>query len=189
VPRHPTLLALIPALTLAALLPAACGGGGAGPAPAVCGDGLVQAGEACDGAALDGQSCVTLGLGFAGGTLACGPGCTFVTTGCTRPAVCGDGVAQPGEACDDADLAGQTCASLGLGFVGGTLTCSGRCTFVTSACERGAARCGDGQVQAGEACDDGNDVGGDGCSPACQLEAPSSGWFAPGGAISEGGEP
>lgn len=31
--------------------------------------------------------------------------------------------------------------------------------------------CGNGVVDAGEACDDGNRAGGDGCSPACQAEA------------------
>ena len=31
-------------------------------------------------------------------------------------------------------------------------------------------RCGDGALDAGEACDDGNDAPGDGCSTACELE-------------------
>ncbi len=35
--------------------------------------------------------------------------------------------------------------------------------------------CGDGQVGAGEACDDGNTESGDGCSSACQLETCSQG--------------
>ncbi len=34
--------------------------------------------------------------------------------------------------------------------------------------------CGDGVVQAGEQCDDGNETGGDCCSAACQLEADGS---------------
>jgi cysteine-rich repeat protein len=33
-----------------------------------------------------------------------------------------------------------------------------------------ADRCGDGIVQVGEACDDGNEANGDGCSSTCQLE-------------------
>ena len=32
--------------------------------------------------------------------------------------------------------------------------------------------CGDGVKQAGEQCDDNNDVAGDGCSPTCMAEAP-----------------
>jgi len=33
-----------------------------------------------------------------------------------------------------------------------------------------AARCGDGVVDAGEACDDGNTRAGDGCGPTCAAE-------------------
>ncbi|HYD49310.1 MAG TPA: DUF1566 domain-containing protein, partial [Terriglobales bacterium] len=47
----------------------------------ICGDGLINvAGEQCDGAALAGTSCTS--LGFSGGTLACS-GCTFDTSGCS----------------------------------------------------------------------------------------------------------
>ena len=34
-----------------------------------------------------------------------------------------------------------------------------------------ASSCGNGRVDEGERCDDGNRVGGDGCSPGCRLEA------------------
>ena len=46
--------------------------------------------------------------------------------------VCGNGVKESGEACDGADLGGQTC--IGLGFGGGTLSCAANCTYDTSAC-------------------------------------------------------
>lgn len=46
----------------------------------VCGDGIVEAGEDCDVGTLNGATCPT--EGFAGGTLACGTGCTFDTSGC-----------------------------------------------------------------------------------------------------------
>ena len=52
-------------------------------------------------------------------------------------AVCGNGVREGGEQCDGADLGGQTCQS--QGFSGGTLSCTGSCTFNTSAC---TAACG-----------------------------------------------
>ncbi len=45
-----------------------------------CGDGTVDAGEECDASALGGATCQS--EGFASGTLACGPGCTFDTSGC-----------------------------------------------------------------------------------------------------------
>jgi len=46
----------------------------------VCGDGIVGDGEQCDVGNLNGKTCVT--EGFAGGTLACGTGCKFDTSGC-----------------------------------------------------------------------------------------------------------
>jgi hypothetical protein len=50
----------------------------AGP---VCGNGVIESGEVCDGADLGGQTCV--GLGFSGGTLACNAGCSaFNTSAC-----------------------------------------------------------------------------------------------------------
>lgn len=47
-----------------------------------CGDGAINViGELCDGADVGTTSCT--GLGFASGTLACKPDCTFDTSGCT----------------------------------------------------------------------------------------------------------
>ncbi len=43
---------------------------------------------------------------------------------------------------------------------------------------QGAARCGDGVLGVGEACDDGNALPGDGCGPDCKLE---QGWACPSG--------
>ena len=49
-------------------------------------------------------------------------------------ATCGNAKVEPGEDCDGADVGGKTCADLGLGFSGGTLGCSGMCTFDASKC-------------------------------------------------------
>ncbi|MFH2005476.1 MAG: hypothetical protein ABI333_02705 [bacterium] len=52
-----------------------------------CGDGVVNtAVEQCDGADLQGQTCVS--QGFAGGTLACTSGCAFNTGGCSTTVSC-----------------------------------------------------------------------------------------------------
>ncbi len=51
--------------------------------PPTCGDGTVDPGEQCDGTDLAGETC--LSRGFAGGTLACAPGCTLDESGCTSP--------------------------------------------------------------------------------------------------------
>jgi hypothetical protein len=46
--------------------------------------------------------------------------------------VCGNGIIEPGEACDGTNFGGMSCGS--LGFSGGTLSCSSSCQFVTSSC-------------------------------------------------------
>ena len=75
-----------------------------------CGDDVAGASESCDGSDLKGTSCSD--LSFTGGTLACDSQCGFDTSGCTN-AVCGDGVTDAGEQCDDgaANGAGSCCSS------------------------------------------------------------------------------
>ena len=104
----------------------------------LCGNGTRDGAETCDGTDLGGVSCEM--LGFTGGTLACRTGCLFDTSACvgTPVDVCGDGVATGSEVCDNGDLNGGSCSS--LGFVSGTLGCASDCTFDTAAC----SRCGDG---------------------------------------------
>jgi len=131
-----------------------------------CGDGVIGAGEDCDGSELGGADCVS--LGFDRGTLACSE-CSFDISGC-EIAGCDDGFIDPGEDCDGTNLGGQTCE--GLGFSGGTLDCTPICNFDTSGCTVGGT-CGNGVIDAGEACDDGGSEpgdGGDGCDAACQVE-------------------
>jgi len=81
-------------------------------------------------------------------------------------AVCGDGVLEGDENCDDGNLdggdgCGVTCAPE-TGFL-----CSG---VPTSVC---ATDCGDGIRAGDEECDDGNDNLDDGCSASCEVE---NGW-------------
>lgn len=125
------------------------------PPPPRCGDNVANTlGEECDGGDLRGVRC--LDRGFTGGLLQCTSSCTFDDTQCSRP--CGDGVADPGQPCDGADLGGQTCES--LGHYRGTLQCTNGCTLDESGCER----CGDGQVQSGDAEEcDGDDLNGESC--------------------------
>ena len=68
--------------------------------------------------------------------------------------VCGNGIVETGEECDDGNTAdGDGCST----------TCE-------------AEFCGDGVIQTGlgEQCDDGNMVSGDGCSATCGIESPPS---------------
>lgn len=59
---------------------AACLAGTCPPPPPPCGNGVIDSGEDCDQADLDGETCAT--QGFANGTLACGAGCSLDTTAC-----------------------------------------------------------------------------------------------------------
>ena len=63
--------------------------------------------------------------------------------------VCGDGVVQPGEQCDD-----------GIND-GGYGECGAGCVL--------GDYCGDGIVQPGEDCDDGNLIEGDACPASCRI--------------------
>ncbi|MCB9766090.1 MAG: hypothetical protein H6739_40315 [Alphaproteobacteria bacterium] len=89
---------------------------------------------------------------------------------------CGDGIVDPGEACDDgadnSDADPDACRTSCL-----------------------AASCGDGVTDSDEACDDANAWGGDGCTPVCTAEdgelevEPNDAWDAAqswGGAIVHG---
>ena len=107
------------------------------PPFAKCGNNAVDSGEQCDGAQLNGKTCQTLGIGYAGGVLRCGRDCRFDRSSCTLPApqpTCGNMVAEPSEQCDGSQLKGQTCQSLGLGYTAGALACTDSCTFDVRGC-------------------------------------------------------
>lgn len=63
--------------------------------------------------------------------------------------VCGDGVREGWEECDNDDLGGQSCVSLGYG--GGTLSCAPACEFNIFQCTP-ALFCGDGSCNGSETC-------------------------------------
>ncbi len=78
------------------------------------------------------------------------PGPVYSTDAAPLASLCGNGVLDPGETCDDGNLVdGDGCDS--------------NCT---------PTGCGNGIVTTGEACDDGNAVPGDGCEPDCTLSPP-----------------
>jgi len=109
---------------------------------------------------------------------------------------CGDGVVDPGEACDSG-TGGATCTSLGFYHHSGVLTCTARCDFDVSNC---GGTCGDGVVHAseGEQCDQTNLNGQDcvsrgfsggplGCDSSCLFNV-SQCVSTCGNAIREAGE-
>jgi hypothetical protein len=93
----------------------------------LCGDGVISQGEACDGTALGGNTCES--LGFAKGTIACVQ-CHLDTHECTS---CGNDAINAKEECDGIDLGGRTCSA--LGFTGGELDCTDRCKLSTRNCD------------------------------------------------------
>lgn len=115
----------------------------AGP---TCGNGKIDAGEQCDGAALGGASC--LSRGFAGGTLTCSPTCTLVTSQCTN---CGNNVINAGEICDGTALGGATCSATGC--TGGSVACNNTCSgYDRSGCTGCPVCDNDGNCEIGENC-------------------------------------
>ncbi len=65
--------------------------------PDTCGDGVLDAWEACDGADLGGATCIS--LGFESGEVSCNANCALDTAECAgrQDELCGDGVCQPSE--------------------------------------------------------------------------------------------
>jgi cysteine-rich repeat protein len=113
--------------------------------PVTCGDGTVDECEDCD----DGNSIADDG---------CEPDCTFT---CTLNAECADG-----EACNGDEICRDHRCIPGTMLPNGT-NCDGSLVCLFGTC--GTGGCGDGFVDtaAGEVCDDGNGIDGDGCDNDC----------------------
>ena len=168
----------------------------------VCGNGLLQAGEACDdGNTVSGDGCsstctvevAVCGNGIRQGAEGCDDGNTVSWDGCSATCtvevpVCGNGHRQGTEACDDGNtVSGDGCSSActvevavcGNGVRQGAEGCDDGNTVSWDGCSATCAVevpvCGNGHRQGTEACDDGNTVAWDGCSATCTVEVPVCG--------------
>jgi hypothetical protein len=130
------------------------GGSGGSPGAALyCGDGKVNQltgappFEQCDRQDLAGQTCATMNQV---GTLRCRANCTLDTSDC-KPATCGNGRTDSGEACDGNDLGGATCSENSARKP----ECFANCLAVNyQPCTAApGTRCGNGIVETGEICD------------------------------------
>jgi hypothetical protein len=127
--------------------------GGDATVEPVCGDGVLEGDEACDGSELGGEDCQS--QGFAGGTLGCHADCTFDHGQCTGG--CGNDLIEDAEQCDGVALGGETCATVSA-HSQGDLACAPDCTFDVSGCHT----CGDGLLDGPEECD-GAELDGETC--------------------------
>ncbi len=124
-----------------------------------CGDRRISAEEECDdGNLLPGDGCSPDCLVEQGWS------CEGEPSHCST--LCGNGNLDPGEECDGTNLAGQDCSSLNQGFDSGTLTCLLSCRFDTTQCR--SVGCGNGTLDPGEECDDGNQSNEDACLNNCR---------------------
>lgn len=127
----------------------------------ICGNGIKEAGEACDGAQLGGHDCTEAGFSNPAGVTCVN--CQVEISGCK--ATCDGQKLETGEVCDGPLLNGHSCLDLGYSK-GDGIKCV-ECQLDGAGCK---ATCGNGAVEPTEACDDGNTTVGDGCDPTCHLE-------------------
>lgn len=99
--------------------------------PPLCGDGLIEGAEDCEGDDLGGATCAS--VGFYTGNLGCDVvSCFFDLSRCHW---CGNGELDEGEECDGSNHDNTTC--LDLGYEDGALYCDMFCRFYTQGCRGG----------------------------------------------------
>lgn len=107
----------------------------------LCGNGVIDDGEVCDGTNLTGETCESQGH-YEPGVLRCSSDCLSFDTGLCA-GTCGDGIQQSThEMCDGTDLGFMTCKT--QGFSSGEVSCNNDCTVNTDLCE--CESCGEEDV-------------------------------------------
>ncbi len=187
-------------------------------AAGVCGNGVLEAGEQCDDGNTVGGDCCSAACAFEPTGSACDDG-LFCNTGETcdsagvcvggGPNLCDDGVActldscdETGDVCvnvpddtvcDDGQFCNgvETCDTTLDCLPGSAVNCNDNDICTDDSCNEGTGACdnifdptndpscvlnvcGNGLVETGEQCDDGNTVDGDCCSALCTFEAAGS---------------
>ncbi len=172
-----------------------------------CGNGTLEAGEACDDTNLvDGDGCdsncslTACGNGILTGTEICDDGNLVSGDGCDdncTVTACGNGVAAGSEVCDDGNTTNGdgcdnncTASACGNAVVAPNEDCEDGNTVDGDGCDSNClfTGCGNGIVTAGEFCDDGNSVNGDGCDNNCLPSGCGNGEVGAGEACDDGND-
>ena len=165
---------------LACLLVSAC----ADPVdPVQCGNQVIDEGEFCDGANLNGKTCLDFdgSKDWGAGTPACNATCSGLSKGtCVEKvsepgieyAICGNTLVEPGEICDKSNLNGLVCANLDPSkrwMAGGTPVCASDCkSILQGSCVEDTSSspvtsfCGNNTIEGTEVCD-GTNLNGKTC--------------------------
>lgn len=165
------------------------GGGGEGTSGDGAGGGggssLIPSGGTPESGVQSGDGVVSITYTVATATLTATPTTTATSTPAQTltptvtptPGPCGNGTVDSGEQCDDGNTASgdgcsSTCRWEGQCSVTdtGSITCDDDvdCAPALGAC----IACGNGRLDSGEECDDGNHTVDDGCDSSCQVEPP-----------------
>ena len=104
-------------------------------------------------------------------------GCESDSVGSTHNPIrdiCGNALVETGELCDDGNTTNGDGCSADCSTIENGYECpmkGGACKLVDTPPGPMDENCGNGVMDEGEQCDDGNDLSGDGCSSACQIES------------------
>ncbi len=151
-----------------------------------CDDGNTTSGDGCSGTCRTEAYCCDSTAKVCGGSMIAVDDCSSGLTNTnqadcnTECALCGNGIVDAGEECDDGDtIDNNSCSNscllpvCGDGIVSGSEQCDTRWETYYCNANCTTALCGDGITNhvRGEQCDDGNLVSSDGCDSQCRTEA------------------